>query len=196
MTEWLEIGRIVAPQGLRGEVRIYPNSDFPERFVEPGTRWLRRSPQAEPEAVELLGGRLIEGKGLYVVQLKGVSDRQEAEALRNSLLLVPAGDRLPLEPGEFHVADLIGLKVIEQASQVAVGTVVDVFSAGSDLLQIALPQTTETEAATAATGNKRKKAKAAKAKTVLIPFVAAIVPVVNLEQGYVEITPPPGLLEV
>ncbi|HEY9659223.1 MAG TPA: ribosome maturation factor RimM, partial [Allocoleopsis sp.] len=37
---WLEIGKIVGVQGLKGEVRIYPNSDFPERFEQPGKRWL------------------------------------------------------------------------------------------------------------------------------------------------------------
>ncbi|MFE4105128.1 ribosome maturation factor RimM [Almyronema epifaneia] len=207
MSDWLEIGRIVAPQGLRGEVRIYPNSDFPERFLNPGNRWLRRSPTAEPVVVELLGGRLIEGKGLFVVRFAGVETREQAEALRNSVLLVPAGDRLPLEPGEFHVADLIGLKVIEQASQTAVGTVVDVFSAGNDLLEVALPETGITAAPEAISltspetpppvnsRRKPKRPKPIKPKTVLIPFVEDIVPVVNLEQGYVEITPPPGLLE-
>lgn len=35
MSEWIEIGTIVAAHGLTGEVRVYPNSDFPERFIEP-----------------------------------------------------------------------------------------------------------------------------------------------------------------
>ncbi|NJL87839.1 MAG: ribosome maturation factor RimM [Leptolyngbyaceae cyanobacterium SM1_1_3] len=143
MTEWLEIGRIVAPQGLRGEVRIYPNSDFPERFIQPGKRWLRRSPAAEPETIELLAGRLVAGKDLYVVKLAGIGDRQQAEALRNAVLMVPASDRLPLEPGEFHVADLIGLRVIDQASQAAVGTIVNLFSAGHDLLEVALSESVD-----------------------------------------------------
>ena len=39
--EWIEIGTIVAPQGLHGELRVYPDSDFPERFLVPGTRWLK-----------------------------------------------------------------------------------------------------------------------------------------------------------
>ncbi|MGB3200994.1 MAG: ribosome maturation factor RimM, partial [Nodosilinea sp.] len=40
--DWVEIGRIVAPQGVKGEVRVYPSTDFPERFLEPGDRWLKR----------------------------------------------------------------------------------------------------------------------------------------------------------
>jgi 16S rRNA processing protein RimM len=39
--EWIEIGTIVSPQGLNGELRVYSNSDFPERFLVPGKRWLQ-----------------------------------------------------------------------------------------------------------------------------------------------------------
>ena len=40
--EFLVVGQVVAAQGLKGEVRILPASDFPQRFTEPGSRWLRR----------------------------------------------------------------------------------------------------------------------------------------------------------
>ena len=49
---WLTIGEIVAPQGLKGEVRVNPSSDFPERFVEPGLRWLQGEDE-EPIEIEL-----------------------------------------------------------------------------------------------------------------------------------------------
>ncbi|MGL5065919.1 MAG: ribosome maturation factor RimM, partial [Microcoleus sp.] len=78
MSDWIEIGTIVAAQGLYGEVRIYPNSDFPERFIEPGKRWLLYPNQKEPEAIEFLGGRYVPGKGLYVVELAGVESREDA----------------------------------------------------------------------------------------------------------------------
>ncbi|HSM81791.1 MAG TPA: ribosome maturation factor RimM [Nodosilinea sp.] len=180
--DWVEIGRIVAPQGVKGEVRVYPSSDFPERFMEPGPRWLRRPRSLTPEPVELLGGRHIDGKGLYVVQLAGVADRDAAEALRDAVLLVPAGDRPRLDPDEFYVADLVGLRVIVQATGEEIGTVTDLFAAGNDLLEVTY-YSPEVE-----------KSPPAKARTVLVPFVTAIVPVVNLAAGYVEIDPPPGLL--
>ena len=41
--EWLIIGEIVAAQGLKGEIRINPKSDFPERFTNPGQRWLHKT---------------------------------------------------------------------------------------------------------------------------------------------------------
>ena len=136
--EWLEIGKIVAPQGLNGEVRVYPDSDFPERFVQPGRRWLLCPGEKEPRPIELLGGRYIEGKGIYAIEVAGVEDRNSAEALRGCLLMVPESDRPILAEDEYHVLDLIGLEVFVQESGESVGTVVDVIAAGNDLLQVKL----------------------------------------------------------
>jgi len=174
---WLEIGTIVGAHGLQGEVRVYPNSDFPERFVQPGQRWLQRPGSETPTPIQLEEGWLQPGKGNFVVKLSGIDDRDQAEALRDCLLLVPESDRLPLEEGEFHVADLIGLRVIDQSTQTAIGIVTNVLPAGNDLLQVKLdtPRGKTTE--------------------VLIPFVTEIVPVVAIDRGVVEINPPVGLIE-
>lgn len=201
LSEWLEIGRIVGAQGLRGEVRVYPNSDFPERFEQPGTRWLLRPDTSDPEPIELLAGRYIPNKGIYILKLKGVADRTQAEQLRDGRLMVPESDRPPLEEGEFHVLDLIGLTVIDQATQESIGVIVDVISAGNDLLEVQLHPSRSAEAAqevdeSTAEAPLNDKPKAAKSQpTVLIPFVEAIVPIVDLEQKRVEITPPAGLIE-
>nr|WP_238360809.1 ribosome maturation factor RimM [Iningainema tapete] len=173
--DWLEIGTIVAPQGLDGEVRVYPDSDFPERFLVPGKRWLLCAGEDEPQLVELLGGRYVEGKNLYVIRLAGVKNRNQAEALRGCKLLVSQSDRPQLGDDEYHVLDLIGLSVFMQESGEKVGEVVSVVSAGNDLLEVQLHQSS---------------------KTILIPFVKAIAPVVDLDHGRIEITPPDGLLEL
>jgi 16S rRNA processing protein RimM len=177
---FLEIGKIVSPQGLKGEVRVYPSSDFPERFEEPGRRWLLRPGKTEPEPIELVSGRYLAGKGLYVLQFAGVCTCDQAEALRNCMLLVPASDRPVLAADEFHILDLIGLSVIDQESQDVIGTVISVFSAGNDLLEVQRPDPADPSR---------------KAVTVLIPFVKAIVPVVDLNQRRIEVTPPAGLIE-
>lgn len=190
-TDWLEIGRIVAPQGLDGAVRVYPDSDFPERFLEPGDRWLLKPGQSQPEPVQLVSGRYLAGKGLYVLKLAGVNHRDQAEALREAKLVVPAGDRLAVEPDEFHVSDLVGLTVRLQATGAAIGTVIDVYAAGNDLLAIELYAQAESTAASPAAKSAKKGS-----LPILIPFVYAIVPVVDLAAGYVEITPPPGLLPI
>ncbi len=181
ISDFIEIGKVVGAQGLAGELRVYPSSDFPERFLEPGKRWLLPPGATDPQPIELVKGRYLEGKGLYVVKVVGITDRDQAEALRNSVLLVSNRDRPLLEEDEFHILDLIGLEVFDQVSQVLVGTVTNVISAGNDLLEVQRSPAPTSDAASA--------------KTVLIPFVKAIVPVVDLSQHRIEITPPAGLIE-
>ncbi len=183
---WIAIGTIVSPQGVHGEVRVLSNSDFPERFEVPGKRWLWCPGYMEPQPIELLAGRNVEGKNLYIVKLAGVGDRNRADELRGYKLLVLESDRPQLGEDEYHVLDLIGLSVFMQESGEFVGTVVDLLSAGHDLLEVQL-QTSQDQ-------GQRTKDKGQ--KTVLIPFVTAIVPVVDLEARRVEITPPLGLLEI
>jgi 16S rRNA processing protein RimM len=180
--ELLVVGRIVAAQGLAGELRVNPLSDFPERFTQPGPRWLRKAEglragsgaESEPQAVTLTHGRQLPGKSLFVIRLEGIHNRNAAEALVGQELLVPATDRPKLAPGEIHLLDLVGLEV-RLGDGSAIGTVKDLIHAGNDLLEVELSGT---------------------GKTLWIPFVEAIVPQVELEQGWIGITPPPGLLEL
>lgn len=190
---WLAIGTIVAPQGLDGEVRVYPDSDFPERFVEPGQRWLLHPGKPEPEPIELLEGRDIPGKGLYVVALAGIDDRSQAEALRDCVLLVPESDRPQLAEDEYHVVDLLGLEVFLQETGENIGKVTDVIPAGNDLLEVQLHQRHEKAGSAGDVGGEDL---IQNPKKVLIPFVKAIAPVVDLETKRIEIAPPPGLLEL
>lgn len=195
MENWLTIGRVVGAHGLNGWLKVYPESDFPERFVSPGSRWLLRPQATEPEPIQLLAGRYLEAKKQYLINLAGIANRNQAEALLYCQLVVPANDRLPLEPGEFHVADLVGLSVILRDSQTKIGQVVDILSAGQDLLEVAL----DADAAVAQADSSPAKDGAkprSRHTTVLIPFVEPIVPVVDLVNQRIEIDPPSGLIEV
>ncbi len=174
---WLEIGTIVAAQGLDGEMRVYPDTDFPERFEVPGTRWLLRPGAIVPEPIELLSGKYLEGKNLYIIELEGIENRNQAEEMRGCKLLVTEDDRPELGEDEYHILDLVGLQVFMSGE--FIGTVTNLIAAGNDLLEVELD-------------NKGKDTK----KTVLIPFVKEIVPVVDIENKRAEITPPEGLLEL
>jgi 16S rRNA processing protein RimM len=208
MSKWIEIGRIVAPQGLKGDIRVYPSSDFPERFTEPGKRWLLSPGQIEPRSIELLRGRYLPSKGLYVIELAGIENREQAEALRNSQLLIEQGDRPQLEVDEFYVPDLIGLTVINQLNRKVIGKVISIIFAGNDLLEIEKISTdtpTISKVVEDNLGQKnrksrrirhQKKTQSPKSKNILIPFVKAIVPIVNFEQSIIEINPPEGLIDL
>lgn len=86
-----------------------------------------------------------------------------------------ADDRPELEEGEFHLLDLVGLEARLGANDNAVvGTVSDLISGGNDLLEITRPD----------------------GRKLLVPFVEQIVPEVHQTEGWLLITPPPGLLEL
>ncbi len=209
MSEWIEIGKIVAPQGLRGELRVYPSSDFPERFLEPGKRWLLSPGKIEPQSIELLGGRYLSSKGLYVIELAGIENREQAEALRNSQLLIEKADRPQLEEDEFYVPDLIGLTVINQLNGETIGKVVSMISAGNDLLEVEKISTDTPVLSEVPMGDNlsqergrsrqkkhQQKPQYSQSKNILIPFVKEIVPIVNFEKNIIEITPPEGLIDL
>ncbi|BCX12344.1 MAG: ribosome maturation factor RimM [Thermosynechococcus sp.] len=173
--EWLCIGQIVGAHGLRGDVKVKPLSDFPERFTVAGCRWLRSPRQPQPYAVTLLRGRFLPRSQQFVVTFAEISDRTAAEALKGAEMLVPASDRPSLAANEYHLMDLIGLAVYHQGEQV--GAVVGLVNAGNDLLEVRLL-------------NPAPEAR----QSVYIPFVPAIVPVVDLAARRIEIDPPLGLL--
>jgi 16S rRNA processing protein RimM len=185
--ELIEIGTIVAPHGIKGEVKVYTNSDFPERFKKPGKRLLKRPNQDSYEWVTLKRGYYQPGKGLYVVTFEEVTDRNEAEALRKSKLFVEKRDRPTLENNEYHFDDLINLAVIDQETGEKIGNVVDIYVAGNELLVVKLEQTFLEKYFSEKSPSKSK---------VLIPFVEEIVPVVDLETGTLELKLPPGLLDL
>jgi 16S rRNA processing protein RimM len=147
-----------------------------------------------PRAVELLGGRQLPGKSLFAVRLAGVSSREAAEALVHQEFLVDASQRPKLAPGEFHLLDLVGLQVRllvagappPSSPGEPIGRVVDLIHGGNDLLAVELAPAASPPAGSQPAPGRR----------VLIPFVEAIVPQVNLQEGWIGITPPPGLLDL
>ena len=202
--EWLEVGKITSPQGLKGELRVYPDSDFPERFTQAGKRWLQHPDTAAVKEVRLRGGRYIAGKNLYVIKLEGVESREAAEEFRNYKLLVSRSDRPKLKKDEYHVGDLVGLEVFHQETQENIGTVIDLYSAGNDLLEIKLHKQPEVKSETAKdlskisrrSRRKKSKAKSTKPLTIFVPFVKEIVPIVDIANQRIEISPPEGLIDI
>jgi len=172
-TSWLIVGKLVAPQGLLGGIRINPSSDFPERFIKPGKRWLQKKNE-QPREIILTSGRQVPGKSIYIISFQDVNDRKSAELLIGQKLLVPSSHRPSLNKNEFHYLDLVGLKVKLTKESEEIGEVVNLTSGGNDLLEIKLVE----------------------GKKVLVPFVKEIVPEVFLKDGWLKLSPPPGLLEL
>ena len=176
MTEkdkWMSIGEIVAPQGLKGDIRIKPSSDFPERFTKPGKRWIQKDNELPTEII-LKKGTLIPGKSIYVLSIEGVSSRSSAEEIIGWRLVIPVNSRPKLSKGEYHYFDLIGLEARRGSKKILIGHVTDLIKGGNDLLEIELVE----------------------GKKVLVPFVKEIVPKIEIKEKWLLINPPPGLLEL
>tara|TARA_Y100001968_G_scaffold47153_1_gene37347 strand:- start:5411 stop:5968 length:558 start_codon:yes stop_codon:yes gene_type:complete len=171
--DWLTIGKFVSPQGLNGKIRVNPSSDFPERFTKAGPRWIQENLE-DPQKIVLLSGKQIPGKSIYIVSIEEINDRKSAESLIGKKLLVPASDRPKLKANEYHFLDLIDLEVRLNQEKSSFGKIKNLTNAGNDLLEI---ETND-------------------GKRILIPFVKEIVPELNFTEGWVSITPPPGLLDL
>jgi len=176
MTEkdkWMSIGEIVAPQGLKGDIRVKPSSEFPERFTKPGKRWIQKTDEL-PTEIELKKGTLIPGKSIYVLSIEGVSNRSSAEEMIGWKLVIPVDSRPMLSKDEYHYFDLIGLEARRGPKKTLIGHVTDLIKGGNDLLEIELIE----------------------GKKVLVPFVKEIVPEIEIKEKWLLIDPPPGLFEL
>ena len=171
--KWMSIGEIVAPQGLRGDIRIKPTSDFPERFTRPGKRWIQKTNEF-PTEIKLKKGTLIPGKSIFVLSFEGISSRSSAEKIIGWNLVIPIDSRPSLSKGEYHYFDLIGLEARRGPKKTLIGYVTDLIKGGNDLLEIELVE----------------------GKKVLVPFVKEIVPEIKIKEKWLLLSPPPGLLEL
>ena len=171
--KWMSIGQIVAPQGLKGDIRIKPSSEFPERFTKPGKRWIQKANEL-PTEIKLIKGTLIPGKSIYVVSIEGISNRSSAEKIIGWNLLIPIDSRPTLSDDEYHYYDLIGLEARKGAKKTLIGYVTDLINGGNDLLEIKLLE----------------------GKKVLVPFVKDIVTEIDIKEKWLLVNPPPGLLEL
>lgn len=175
----LVVGRIGRPHGVRGEVTVEVRTDDPDDRFAVG-RVLDTDPAASgPLTVEqarLHSGRLL-------VRFAGVDGRDAAEGLRGVLLVIDSADLPPTgDADEFYDHELTGLTVVS-VDGVKIGTVTEVRHLGQDLLVI-----------DRATGDLQTGDLGAGDGELLVPFVAALVPEVDVAAGRIVIDPPPGLL--
>ncbi len=172
----LTIGRVVKAHGLTGEVVVEVRTDDPDSRFAPGNA-LRLKGRRESgrgrgyvvEAVRDHGARLL-------VRLAGVGDRDAADALRGSILVIDSADLPPIEdPDEYYDHQLEGLAVRTTSGR-SIGTVAEVLHTAAGELLAVKPDDDRPE--------------------VLVPFVSAIVTSVSLADRTIEIDPPVGLLDL
>ena len=175
-SEWIVVGLIKSPHGIQGKVKVKSLSDFEDRFLKPGLRWLQVDSET-PLEIELSSGIKQPGKDTFIIAFKGINNRNKAEKLKNYKILVKTELLPELKKGEFHLLELLNLdvKLLEKEKLKIIGKVINLENERNNLLVVELSQ------------NQKK---------VLIPFVKEIVPLIDIKNNFLIITPPNGLLEL
>lgn len=161
------LGRVIAPFGLQGWLKVFPMGDDPEQWCAMPSWWLGRDPDGpEWQSFDIEALR-SHGKWL-VVKLKGVDDRTAAEALDGRYVAAPREALPPTAADEYYWAELIGLSVVN-AQGIVLGVVAELLESGAnDVLVVragAGPQATER----------------------LLPFVAQVVKQVDVAAGVIRV---------
>jgi 16S rRNA processing protein RimM len=128
MTEqFIVVGKIVKTQGNRGELRVYPLTDFPERFLTMEKVLVEL--QGKTEYYHIEAARLY--KKFVIVRFREIADMTAAEKLKGGLLKVGREDLMELPGDSYYIFDLIGLGVFSGAGE-NLGTLEDVIQTGAN----------------------------------------------------------------
>ena len=168
INDYLRIGVITAPHGVRGEVKVFPTTDDPERFDELETVWLYNGKSyvsLDVESVKYF-------KNIVILKVKQIPDRNEAEKYRSKELYVDREHALPLEEDEYYICDIIGAKVITDTEE-ELGMLTDVLQTGANDVYVV---------------------KMKDGKEVLLPVIKECVLDVDINAGIVKVHIMPGLL--
>jgi len=135
----LNVGKIVNTHGIKGELKIWPQTDFPEVRFKPGAKLMMIPPEAgQPVEIEIVSSR--EQKNMYVVRLKGFDNINQVEKYKGWELKVSEEERVPLDEGEYYFRDIIGCEVVTEDGE-TLGQVADILSPGAnDIWVVKMPK--------------------------------------------------------
>ena len=167
------MGRLLKAHGLKGAIKLELYTDSPKERFAPGSVLRLQVPEdSQWFGKEIKVKELRWYNNAPVLFIEGIEDRDQAETLIRAILLVDQPlDELPTEPEAWFDHQLTGLKVLRDG--IEIGSIIRVdHMPAQDLLAV---KTEEAE--------------------VLVPFIKAFVPRVDIDAGVIEITPPGGLFE-
>ena len=169
--QYLEVGKIVATQGLKGELRVQAFSDTPD-FLLDFEHMYYKNKQGEYIDTDIEYSRVQ--KNIVIIKFNGVESVEDGQKWRGVMLYINRDD-VELDENTFFIQDLFGLKVINsEDNTICYGEIVDVTETGAnDVYHI----------------------KNSNGEITLIPAIAKIVIKTDVEAGIMEIKPMPGLFD-
>ncbi|KRE83263.1 16S rRNA processing protein RimM [Paenibacillus sp. Soil766] len=171
MTEKLvTVGKVVNSHGIRGELKIVPETDFPERF-DVGNSLIIVDSQNKQTPVTVKTSRLH--KNVFIVLFSQFSNINDVEKFKGSLLKIEAKNQQPLEEGEYYYQEIIGCKVVTEDEQ-ELGLISEILTPGAnDVWVVSLP----------------------KGKQLLLPVIDDVILKVDIPNKTIRIHLMEGLLE-
>jgi 16S rRNA processing protein RimM len=170
MVDYLRVGVITSPHGLRGDVKVFPTTDDVNRFKKLKKAYIDTGKEKMPVTVEQV--RFF--KNMVILKFKEMNRIEDCEPFRNKDILITRDQAVKLNPDENFIADLIGLKVLTDEGE-EFGTVKDILqTAANDVYVIEGPE----------------------GKEYLFPSIKECILNVDLEAGTVTVHIMDGLLDL
>ncbi len=175
MSDMVVMGRIVAPYGVLGWVKVSPETELVDGLLGYDTWWLGKGKSWQAHKVE----KAKVHNDILLVKLQGINDRDIAIAAKGKQVSVPKEALPETEEGEYYWSDLIGLQVTNQ-QEISFGKIVDVFETGAnDVLVVGNKvNNASKDDLKEKPSNKGKKPNY---NERLIPFIASVIKDVDLE---------------
>ena len=151
------IGKFGSTQGVRGEIKVFPLTDFPDRFDDIKSAFV--------DDKEILIASTRHHKHFIVMKIDGVNTPEEAARFTNKLLKVKRSDVPPLGEGEYYTFDIVGLSVINQDGE-TLGGITEIIKTGSN--DVYVTQSKD-------------------GKQILIPALKKVVTEINIAEGYMKV---------
>lgn len=165
------VGVIANTHGVKGEVKVFPTTDAPERFKK--LKSVILDTKREKLTLELQSARFF--KNLVIVKFKGIDDINDIEKYKGCDLYVTRENATPLNEGEYYIADLIDMKVVDDEGR-ELGVLFDVMQTGANDVFVVKMNDTD--------------------KELLLPNIPDCVLKVDLEERVITVHVLDGLLDI
>ncbi|MGS0678395.1 ribosome maturation factor RimM [Lactobacillus johnsonii] len=169
MTEYFEVGKILSPHGLKGEVKVNATTDFPEERLATGSRlFIKNNKQYE----ELIVENTRRHKQFYLVKFEKIDDIDQAEKICSKELYVAEIDQQELPEGSYYFKDILNCTVYDAETGEKLGVLENIETPGANDIWEIKPE---------------------KGKSFWIPNIESVVKKVDLANKRIEVTLLEGL---
>ena len=162
------IGKVISPFGVKGQVKVYPYTDFLERCHLLENVVVER----ESDEVEMVVSDTFVHKNMWIMHFQGCNSYEDALRLKGALLKIHPSERMPLPEGSYYIDEILGMEVITLEGK-KLGKVYDVLKTGGNDVFVVK--------------------KSPKGREILIPVLKTVISEIDRDENFIMVDLPPGL---